>query len=638
MSEKALEILKKKWGYPNFRGSQEKIIESVFNKKDTLALLATGGGKSICFQVPALLMEGICLVISPLIALMEDQIQSLKNKNIKTLGFSEKTNTDAVLESLNNTIYDGTKFIYISPERLKNKLVLEKIMDLPINLIAVDEAHCISQWGHDFRMDYLKLGNLKKNFPKIPFIALTATATQTVVKDICKQLSLKKPNIFRDSFERKNLAYQIVKINNKHSKLLEILQKNPKPSIVYTDTRDSCENLSRWLQYQKINCNFYHGGLDNSTKKKHYEDWKNEKIICMVATNAFGMGIDKSNINKVIHFKLPYSMENYMQEAGRAGRNGKKAFAITLFDEKQDKEDFKRKVKKDEISIKILKELWRNLNVFFQICKGEWVEDSFEFDLEKFSKKINFSPSKAMKYLNVLHRYELIALKKNTFKKQAIEILKSPDWVLKYCKRNQNNAELLEVLLRHFPGIFHQKIQVSKKFLIQKIKAKPNKIAWALRELESQNIIEYQKEHRTTTLKFLVPRQDHFNINPIAPKIKNQENLKRKRLNDIWNFVSKTTCRSKMLLAYFEEKANSCGICDDCQNKTSVKKENIAFQILELFEKEKFLSLKEIVEKLNTNENVTLKTLRTLLENENLTMDANFLFYLHPQKNKLKWI
>lgn len=357
---------------------------------------------------------------------------------------------------------------------------------------------------------------------------------------------------------RKNLAYQIIKVSNKHSKLLALLQKTTKPTIVYTDTRDSCENLARWLQYQKINCNFYHGGLENATKKKHYESWKNEEIPCMVATNAFGMGIDKSNIQKVIHFKLPYSMENYMQEAGRAGRDGKKAFAIILFNENWDRQDFQNKVKKDRISIKNLKKIWGNLCGFFQICKGAYVENIFEFDIEKFSKKIHISLPETLKYLNVLHKNERI---------------------------------------------------------------------------------EIQKENNKTTLQFLVPNQGDLNINSIVQKIKNQENLKRKKLNDVWHFVSKNSCRSKMLLQYFEEKNYfSCGICDHCKEKKQVKQQNISLQILELFEEEKFLSLQEIIEKIKANETLIIKILRKLLEQEKLKMDTNFLFYLTLEKNKSKWL
>ena len=601
MPNEPLKILQKVWGFPNFRASQQKIINNVLRKNDTLALLATGGGKSICFQIPALLMDGICLVVSPLIALMEDQIQSLKDRNIKALGFTNKTNTQQAVQALKNTVYNGTKFIYIAPERLRNTAILENIKALPINLIAIDEAHCISQWGHDFRMDYLKLGILKDSFFTTPIIALTATATQTVVVDICKQLSLKNVRVFKDSFERKNLAYRIANVSNKYSKLLEILKQNSQPSIVYTHTRASCENIARWLKNQNISCGFYHGGLDNNTKKSSYESWKNEQNICMVATNAFGMGIDKKNIQTIIHFNLPYSLENYMQEAGRAGRDGNKAVAITLLNAQQDAEIFRQKIARERICIKTLKKIWVQLHTFFGICKDEFSKDSFAFDTEQFCKKIKYPANKTFKYLNILHQYGLIYLEKNRLKKQAIQIVKSPNWVVAYCKTKMPNTLLLETLLRYCPGIFNQMIFVSNQFLSEKIKQKPEAIILGLKALEKQNIIQYQSENTSATLKFLVPRQDDLNINPIVKKIKHQESLRRRRLSEIWRFVSrKNACRSQMLLKYFEEKnVPLCGICDYCEEiKATVKDENVSQQILKLFQENGSLSLKRNFKKI----------------------------------------
>ena len=634
MSKTPLQILQSVWGYPSFRGLQENIIQSVLEKNDTMALLATGGGKSLCFQIPTLLQEGVCLVVSPLIALIEDQIQNLKNKNIKAFSFTQKITNEDLIRELNNVAYNDTKFIYMAPERFKNPIILEQLKRLNICLIAIDEAHCISQWGHDFRPDYLKLFILKQIFPQTNIIALTATATPKVLEDIHRQLLLKNVKIFKDSFKRKNLAYQILQVDNKYSKLFSILKETPKPSIVYTDTRKTSENIARWVKNQGIDCVFYHGGLSNEQKKHAYELWHSEKVSCMVATNAFGMGIDKGNIKNVIHFNLPQSIENYMQEAGRAGRDGQQAFAITLFNPNEDAERFKKKLEIEKISIKDLKKTWVALNHFFKICKNELPEHTFDFDIKNFCKKFHFLYKNTLQYLDILQRYELIALKNNTIQKESAHLIESHHFILNYCKSKTKHAELVQTLLRHYAGIFNQYIYISSKYLAEKLNDTHENIIRLLDELTRQNILQYKPSNFLATLQFLVPREDDLNINPIVKKIKNQEKLKRKRLVDIWYFMSgNQVCKEKELLKYFGEKnTKSCGICNHCIKTKNVPK-NMEQQILNLFEKEHLLSIKGICHHLKQDKELIINHLRDLLDEDILKMNADFLFYLN-MKNK----
>ena len=328
--QEALQILKKYWKHDSFRSLQKEIIESIHSGKDTLAILPTGGGKSICFQVPSLMKEGICLVISPLVALMKDQVANLQQRNIKAIALTGGIPTEEVIDLLDNCQFGNYKFLYLSPERLQSDWIMDRIKNLPINLIAIDEAHCVSQWGHNFRPAYLKISHLKEHFPKIPFLALTATATPKVKEDIIKDLNLQQPAVFQKSFSRDNLAYMVFEVEDKLHRIQQILKKNPAPSIIYVRNRKSCLDIASQLNILGFKATYYHGGLSYKEKEKNMQRWMTEETQVIVATNAFGMGIDKANVKTVIHIQLPENLENYYQEAGRAGRDGNKAYAILL--------------------------------------------------------------------------------------------------------------------------------------------------------------------------------------------------------------------------------------------------------------------------------------------------------------------
>jgi ATP-dependent DNA helicase RecQ len=380
---KALEILQKYWKHDQFRSLQKEIIDSVLSGQDTFALLPTGGGKSICFQVPALINDGICLVISPLVALMKDQVQNLQKLDIKAIALTGGIKSDEMVTLLDNCQFGNYKFLYLSPERLQTEWVLERIKQLPISIIAIDEAHCVSQWGHDFRPSYLKISNLKTHFPKVPFIALTASATKRVQEDVILQLGLEKTAVFQKSFNRENIAYFVLEAEDKLFRMEQILKKNPEPSIIYVRNRKSCLDVSSQLQALGFKSTYYHGGLSAKEKDKNMQLWMSEEVQVIVATNAFGMGIDKANVKTVIHIQLPENIENYYQEAGRAGRNEEKAYAVLLTSpsDKSNAESQFIAVLPDK---KFLNTMYVKLCNYFQIAYGEGIEEQFSFNLNQF--------------------------------------------------------------------------------------------------------------------------------------------------------------------------------------------------------------------------------------------------------------
>ena len=397
------EILKKYWGFSQFRPQQEEIISSVLKQNDVITLLPTGGGKSICFQIPALAKEGICLVISPLIALMKDQIENLERKGIKAINIPPGTKQNDLITLFDNIKFGGYKFLYISPERLQSYFIRQKIKELNINLIAIDEAHCISEWGHDFRPSYRGIKEIRNIKPTVNFIALTATANKKIIEDISKNLDLRVPEIFKQSFLRKNLAYQVFKIEDKLQRVLQIFKKTRKPAIVYVNSRKKTIQIAAFLNANNLKSTFYHGGLSSQEKNNAFENWMKETTPIMVATNAFGMGIDKENVGVVIHLDLPSSIENYVQETGRAGRNKEKSFAVLLFNE-NDILLFEDTLKKSVLTIKEIKEIHKKLYQYFRISLGELSTDSFNFNSLEFSKKYNFSIFKVDATIKILSK------------------------------------------------------------------------------------------------------------------------------------------------------------------------------------------------------------------------------------------
>jgi ATP-dependent DNA helicase RecQ len=624
------EILKKYWGFTEFRPQQEEIISSVLKQKDVITLLPTGGGKSICFQIPALAKEGICLVISPLIALMKDQVESLERKGIKAISIPSGTKQNEVITLFDNIKFGGYKFLYISPERLQSYFIQQKIRELNINLIAIDEAHCISEWGHDFRPSYRNISEIRNIKPDVNLIALTATANKKVIKDICKNLDLRAPQIFKKSFFRKNLAYQIFTVEDKLQRLLQIFKKTRKPAIVYVNSRKKTEQIAAFLNANNLNSTFYHGGLSSSEKTSAFENWMTEITPIMVATNAFGMGIDKENVGLVIHLDLPSSIENYLQETGRAGRNNKKSYAVLLFN-KNDTLLFKEKLKKTLLTIKEIKEIHRKLYQYFRISLGELSTNSFCFNLLEFSKKYNFPVLKVDTTIKILSNNGIIEINNQYDKKSTIQFIVNSREVLNYLENNTNTRKLTNSILRTYPGLFEQEVKIDEFIIAKKNGITKKQVVSHLDYLQKNEIIQYNREKNKVELLFLLPREDDQTINRFSKEIKQFIDQKKKKSNDLIRFVTNDrNCRSIQILNYFDDfETIKCGICDVCisNNKKSIT--NLSEQIIDLLKLKEQLASSEISVYIKANEEDILIHLRLLLTENKIRINPQNKYQLN---------
>ena len=583
--QEALSILQKYWKHDTFRTPQAEIIASVLDGKDTFALMPTGGGKSICFQIPALMKDGICLVISPLIALMKDQVSNLQKINIKAIALTGGISSDEISDLLDNCQFGNYKFLYLSPERLQSDWILDRIKALPINLIAIDEAHCVSQWGHDFRPAYLKIASLKNHFPKIPFLALTATATERVKQDVIAQLGLENPAIFQKSFARENLAYMVFNVEDKLYRLEQILKKHTQPSIIYVRNRKACIDVASQLNSIGIKATFYHGGLHLKEKDKNMKLWMNEEVQAIVATNAFGMGIDKANVKTVIHIQFPENLENYYQEAGRGGRNGEKAFAV-LLNSPSDIQSSESQILNNLADKKFLKEMYVKLCNFFQIAYGEGINEQFSFNINQFCVQDSFPILKTFNGLQFLDRQGIITLSQVFSKKVTVQFIIESKEVLRYMSLNPQDEEIILAMLRTYPGIYEMIAPINIPLIAKKSNSKENQVLAVLNKLKERQIIDYQAKSNDSTIIFNEVREDERTINRVSKYLENQNDLKRSQLQAVLDYVANDkSCKSRQLLSYFGEKeSKNCGICSYCiqQNKTECKVSSIAEKILDL--------------------------------------------------------
>lgn len=624
----ALEILKKYWNHDQFREPQNEIIDSVLSGKDTFALMPTGGGKSICFQVPALMMPGICLVISPLVALMKDQVANLQKRDIKAMALTGGISTDDMIELLDNAQFGNYKFLYLSPERLQSDWIMDRIKNLPVNLIAIDEAHCVSQWGHDFRPAYLKIANLKTHFPKVPFLALTASATDRVKADILAQLHLEQPAIFTKSFARDNLAYMVFEAEDKLFRIEQILRKNPEPSIIYVRNRKSCLDVSTQLNTLGFKSTYYHGGLSTKEKDKHMQLWMREEVQAIVATNAFGMGIDKANVKTVIHIQLPENLENYYQEAGRAGRNGEKAFAVLLSapsDSIQAENQFIGALPDK----KFLGELYVKLCNYFQIAYGEGIDEQFPFNLNHFCLKYHFAPLKAYNALQFLDRQGIVSLSQEFSEKITMQFLIDSKEVIRYMSLNPHDEPILLAILRTYPGIYDMPTPFNLPLIAKKSNHKEPEVAQLLEKLRDKQVIDYQAKNNDAVLTFNEIREDDKTINRVAKYLENQNQLKVSQLRSVLEYVNnKDQCKSRSLLSYFgETENNDCGICSYCVARNKKPDAQLVTRnILELL-KEQDLDSRGIEKMLAADFAIApadvIFAIRMLLENEIIVLLPN---------------
>ncbi len=623
-----IEILKSYWGFSSFRVKQQEIVNSILEKKDTIALLPTGGGKSISFQVPAMLVDGVCIVISPLIALIEDQVSNLKNKGIKALHIPSGSSVDEIVTLFDNIKFGKYKFLYISPERLQSKLIQDKLKELTISFFVIDEAHCISEWGHDFRPSYTKLNILREIAPTINIAALTATATKKVLKDIEDILELDKPTILKQSFNRDNLSYTVIKTNDKLSKLQQIFRKYNHPSIIYVNSRKKTKELSNYLNYNDFKSSYYHGGLSLTEKNEAFENWMTEKTPIMVATNAFGMGIDKGNVKTVIHYNTPSSVENYVQEAGRAGRDKEKAFAILLTNP-SDIENTKNIFTKSQPSLKEIKEVHKKLYQHFQIAFGEITNDNYGFNILEFCDKYGFYPSKTFNALQILNNYSVLHFHQGKQKTSTIQFKVSSNQLLSYKESQNIKSKLLDTVLRMYTGLFEAEVKINEFSIAKKLGVTSFKVIELFKKLETEEILDYNNSDSDSEITFLLPREDDKVINRISKGISKFLKYKYKKLENIINYIENDIiCRNIQVLNYFGQvSSNNCGNCDVCKSHFRTK-EDLSPLILKAISKRAHISLKELQDELFYTEQDILIHLRKLIAEEIIGITNSNTYFL----------
>jgi len=624
-------ILSKYWGFSTFRPLQEDIIQSVLDGKDTLALMPTGGGKSLCFQVPALLNPGICIVVSPLIALMKDQVENLKERGIKAIAIISGMGKREVDIALDNCIYGDIKFLYLSPERLLSDLVRERIRNMKVNLIAVDEAHCISQWGYDFRPPYLHLTELREIHPEIPVLALTASATAPVAIDIQVKLNFKNAQVFRKSFERANLSYLVYNEENKFRKLISIVKNVKGTGIVYVRNRRETQEISRQLNMQGISADFYHAGLETPTRMKKQSDWKNSATRVIVATNAFGMGIDKPDVRFVVHLDLPESLEAYYQEAGRGGRDEKKAYAVLLYNN-SDKVLLTKRLEQHYPSIAEIKQIYHDLGNYFQLAYGAGEGLSLEFDLADFCSRFKLDPLRTIHAFKFLEHDEYIVLSETVFLPSRVQVLSSQEDLYRFQVEQPTYDHFIKVLLRSYGGVFEQLTGIKESDLAKRASISRADARNMLIKLHALQIINYIEQTDKPHLVFIKPRVDSKYVLIDRKYHADRYQIHKSQVEAVIAYAENTKCRSLQLLNYFDEiHAKPCGICDVCiENKKRVKQEGLNDEIIKLVLNElskESLHLNQLMEIVHIGTaKEKLSIIRTLLDAGMIKANGEFYY------------
>ena len=629
----AVDVLIKYWGHTSFRLKQEEIINSVIAKKDTLALLATGGGKSICYQVPALLNEGICIVISPLIALMNDQVRFLKSKGIKSVAITSNMHFSEIDTALTNCIYGGIKFLYLSPEKLQNELVQTRIKEMNVNLITVDEAHCISEWGHNFRPAFRHIDEIREIIPNIPVLALTATATSSVIHDIQESLKFKEKNLIQSSFFRSNLSYVVDNVEDKKARLLKLLNKIKSSVIIYVGSRKAAKKITHFLVENKFSANFYHGGLSTKISEERQKSWTKNQTRIIVATNAFGMGIDKADVKLVIHMELPSTIEAYFQEAGRAGRNGETAYAFLL----ADSNDIR---KQEELlslrypSIKDIKKCYQDIANYLQIAEGVLPIEPIPFNILKFSERYNSTYLKTFNILKYLEKEELFKISDTLHTSSKLIMNVNNSELYKFQISNKYYDRFIKLLLRSYGNLFNNYVFINEVQLAERYNSDVTEVKRLLIKLQQLEIVQYQEQNSNPQLTFIKARKDVESLQLNEVKWEKRKEYEKNKLNRISDYIStKKTCRSKILLNYFgEENSGKCGVCDVCVLE---KRKNI--------KDKEFLRISNKIKKYLQEKEHSLEKICTLLPNTNKQEIINILNFLFDNDkvgkygNKYQW-
>ena len=625
----AIDVLIKYWGHTQFRLKQQEIIKQVIHKKDTLALLPTGGGKSICYQVPALMQEGICLVISPLIALMDDQVRFLKSKGIKSIAITSGMHYNEIDTALTNCIYGGVKFLYLSPERLQNELVQTRIKEMNINLITVDEAHCISEWGHNFRPAYRHISEIREIIPDTPVLALSATATTSVIDDIQNNLDFKEHNLIQSSFVRENLSYVVDNVEDKKSRLIKLVDKIKSSVIIYVGSRKAAKEITNFLLNNNYSANYYHGGLVAKVRTERQESWTQNQTRIMVATNAFGMGIDKPDVKLVVHLELPSTIEAYFQEAGRAGRDGKQAYAFLL----ANKGDVKKQQDLLTLrypSISEIKTVYQNLANYFQLAENELPEQAISFNMKDFTERYNMSSLKVYNMLKYLEKEEYIRLSEAIHSPSKLTIKVSNAELYKFQIANKYYDNFLKLLLRSYTNLFYNYVIINEQEIANRFNVTTEEVVRLLNKLVQLEIVKYAPKNNNSQITYLKARKDTEKLYLAEKKWEERKKYEQEKLNKITNYIiDKDSCRSRLLLHYFgETESNKCGKCDFCINEKREKiKESEYKEItnkLEIFLKDKELTIEEICVLMpNYHEQQLISIIQYLFDNDKVGKFGN---------------
>ncbi|MFC0877015.1 ATP-dependent DNA helicase RecQ [Saccharicrinis sp. FJH2] len=618
------EILQRFWGYTSFRDLQEDIIESVYLKKDTLGLMPTGGGKSITFQVPALAMDGICIVVTPLIALMKDQVHNLLKKGIKAAAIYSGMRREEIAITLDNCIYGNYKFLYLSPERLETELFLSKLAHLNVSFITVDEAHCISQWGYDFRPSYLNVGNIRKLKPNCPVLALTATATLLVVDDIQEKLGFSKKNVFRKSFKRENLAYKVEYSENKFNRLVELLVQHSGSGIVYVRNRKMTKELAEFLTRNEIPASFYHAGLDSFVKDKRQKAWTENKSRIMVSTNAFGMGIDKPDVRIVVHFDIPDSPEAYFQEAGRAGRDGEPATALLLYS-KTDVSNLKKSFTNAFPEKRFIRTVYHHLMNYLQVAIEDGIGRTFDFELGKFCKAFALNVVQANNALNILERSGLIQNTDTRENNSRLYFLAGKEELFGFQNQRQEYEELIKTILRSYSGLFSSYVYISEQTIAGRTGLSNEQVYQYLVNLDKAGLVKYIPQKKTPTITLLKDRVPE-NIITISKSIyeEQQERMKRRVDAMLYYISSDIICRSQILLAYFgEKKSKPCKICDICTSNGQQKdlSGSIRKAVLDKLNRTGSTNINELIRDLTYDKEKSMEVIRFMADNGDILLE-----------------
>ncbi|MDR1878179.1 MAG: RecQ family ATP-dependent DNA helicase [Bacteroidales bacterium] len=614
-------ILQRYWHYSSFRDLQEDIIRSALSGKDTLALLPTGGGKSICFQVPAMAMEGVCIVVSPLIALMKDQVENLVQKGITAACIHSGLHTREIELILTECIQGKTKFLYLSPERLKNKLLQNCVREMQVCLLVVDEAHCISQWGYDFRPPYLEIAAFRKLIvPAVPVLALTATATEEVIKDIQFQLDFREENVFRKSFHRENLTYFVFKEENKLGRLLQIIKRTPGTGIVYVRNRRKTQEIADFLNRNNISADFYHAGLDVGLRDDKQNRWKQEKIRVIVATNAFGMGIDKANVRFVVHFDIPDNMEAYFQEAGRGGRDEKRAYAVLLYEE-NDITELYYNFETSYPPVETIQSVYQALCNFFRIPVGNGEGAGFDFNMTDFIKTYKFSSLVVYNSLIFIERAGFIALTDAVRNPSKVYIPLSREDLYRFQVANEKYDNFIKLLLRSYGGLFSLFVPIRENELARRARLPLEAVVAALNYLNSQQVIIYQPQTENPHITFLQNRVDANHVFLSRRVYDDRKQIAKKRLDAMLKYItSEVKCRNKLLLEYFGERhVHRCGKCDVClrHNREELSEEEFDFLQKEIqrLSQDGEQNIDYLIDKLHYPREKIIQVVRWLMDN-----------------------